>query len=186
MADASIKLRLKATDAKRELADLRNDFSRTADAAGQMGGSMGGGGGGGGLGVGRIAGMAVGALLSFSYARGALGGARAIGQAATEGPSAIFEELLLDKAGANARGSLQALQSVKQTAGLAVGMGASPESFRAVFEALQDIEQKTERGQLELTKTFGADLGKEAVSDLIEALKTLPNRIADAITGIFG
>ena len=179
MADAKIRLRLDAKDAKRELSDLRNEIARTTDAAGSIGGGF-------NLGLGKLAAIGSLGLGGFALGRGALGGGRAIGQAATEGPSAIFEELLLDKAGANARGSLQALQSIKQTAGLAVGMGADPEQFRSVFEALQKIEQKAEQGQLELTKTFGSDLGKEAISDLIEALKTLPDRLASAVAGVFG
>lgn len=187
MADAKIRLRLDAKDAKRELADLRADFRATADEAGGMSaGFNSGGGGGGGMGVGRIAAIGAAGLGAFAFARGTLGGIRDIGQAATEGPSAIFQELALGTAGANARGSLQALQSLKDQAGMAVGFGASPESFRGLFEAQRDIEQRTERGQLALTSLYGGDVAKEQASEIVQAIKDLPGRIASAIRGVFG
>lgn len=179
MADARIRLRLDAKDAKRELSDLRHEFARTTDAAGQVGGGF-------NLSLGKVAAIGGIGLGGFALARGALGGGRAIGQAATEGASSVIEELALGQAGANARGSLQALQTIKQQAGLAVGYGASPESFRALFKQLQDVEQRAERGQLALSETFGGQVAADTLKNLLEETKNLPGRIVQGLKSIVG
>ena len=183
--DAKIRIRLDGVgEATREMSDLAKQFEAVAEASGGASvGGPGGGGGGGGMSLGRLAALGSLGIGAFGLTRGVLGGIRQIGQAATEGPKALLEQQLLGDFGARARGSMQALGTIRGEAGLAVGLskdkGAAAEGFRRVFDALRQVETAAERGELELTKKLGLQyLGGEAQ----EVLKVL-RQIRDAISG---
>lgn len=187
MSDAVIRIRLDASDAKRSLADLRNDMSRTTAEAGGIGVNLRGGGGGGigSMGLGQLAQLGAGLYGGHMVTRNLTSGLHATTQGLTEGLSGWLEQAIANNTFSGIKGDLAALQQLKQSAALAVGYGADPASFQGLFNALSEREGKRASGELELQVKYGGDIAQRTLTALGERIAELLGKLVDKIN-IFG
>lgn len=195
MADAKIRIQLDKRDVHRGLAEIRDDFRKTAAAGGGIG-AGGGGGGGGGFGGGGLIGLATklaaaSPLLGLAGGFGAsaagptLGGFKEVGSALGTGIGATLEKAIFGDIATTAAGGKSALEQVIGAGALSVGYGTDPNAFSGLFDVIKERETRRAEGAVTLKQKFGGELAEDVWERGVDRISTLLEQILSYVESWF-